>query len=73
MLSVPLFGLPGDRRVLSTDILFDVGRPLNPAVDLGQIEGAFVLGLGMCLSGTGVCPEGGFAWGPHGLPLVPGD
>jgi CO/xanthine dehydrogenase Mo-binding subunit len=43
--------LPGDRRVLSTDILFDVGRPLNPAVDLGQIEGAFVLGLGMCLSG----------------------
>jgi hypothetical protein len=42
---------PGDRRVLSTDILFDVGRPLNPAVDLGQIEGAFVMGLGMCLSG----------------------
>jgi xanthine dehydrogenase large subunit len=33
-------------RVLRTDILHDVGRSLNPALDLGQIEGAFVQGMG---------------------------
>ncbi|EFJ41839.1 hypothetical protein VOLCADRAFT_98105 [Volvox carteri f. nagariensis] len=41
--------LTGDRRVLRSDIMFDLGRPVNPAVDLGQVEGAFVQGLGMML------------------------
>lgn len=36
----------GEMRVLRTDILHDVGRSLNPALDLGQIEGAFVQGMG---------------------------
>ncbi|KAJ1432168.1 Molybdopterin dehydrogenase, FAD-binding [Sesbania bispinosa] len=38
--------LTGQTRVLQTDILYDCGQSLNPAVDLGQIEGAFVQGLG---------------------------
>ncbi|HTH03852.1 MAG TPA: xanthine dehydrogenase molybdopterin binding subunit [Vicinamibacterales bacterium] len=36
----------GEMKVLRTDILHDVGRSLNPALDLGQIEGAFVQGMG---------------------------
>ncbi|PNW76553.1 hypothetical protein CHLRE_11g467688v5 [Chlamydomonas reinhardtii] len=47
---VELDVLTGERRVLRADILFDLGRPVNPAVDIGQVEGAFVMGLGMMLS-----------------------
>ena len=38
--------LTGEQRVLAVDILHDVGRSLNPAIDLGQIEGAFLQGQG---------------------------
>jgi xanthine dehydrogenase large subunit len=42
--------LTGESRVLSADILQDVGSSLNPAIDLGQIEGAFVQGMGWLTS-----------------------
>jgi xanthine dehydrogenase large subunit len=36
----------GESRVLKIDILHDAGRSINPAIDIGQIEGAFVQGMG---------------------------
>jgi xanthine dehydrogenase large subunit len=38
--------LTGENKVARVDILHDVGRSLNPAVDLGQIEGGFIQGMG---------------------------
>ncbi len=38
--------LTGEYMVERTDILHETGRSLNPAIDLGQVEGAFVQGMG---------------------------
>ena len=38
--------LTGEYRVTRTDILHDVGRSLNPILDKGQVEGAFIQGMG---------------------------
>ena len=43
---VAIDGLTGEMKVLGIDILHDVGSSLNPALDLGQVEGAFVQGMG---------------------------
>jgi xanthine dehydrogenase large subunit len=38
--------LTGENRVLRADVLHDCGQSLNPAVDIGQVEGAFIQGMG---------------------------
>ncbi len=38
--------LSGENRILRVDILHDTGTSLNPALDIGQVEGAFVQGAG---------------------------
>ncbi len=43
---VSVDSLTGEYHVDRVDILHDVGRSLNPAIDIGQIEGAFIQGMG---------------------------
>lgn len=51
--------LTGEARLLRVDVLHDVGRSLNPAIDLGQIEGGF-------LQGTGWLTTEELWWNPQG-------
>jgi len=36
----------GAMRVLRSDLLMDIGKPINPGIDRGQITGAFIQGMG---------------------------
>ena len=66
--------LTGDHQILSSNICMDIGRPINPAIDIGQIEGAFTQGLGWSvLEEPLVSPTTGFLFtrGP-GMYKIPG-
>ena len=52
--------LTGESRVLAVDILHDVGTSLNPAIDIGQIEGGFVQGMGWLTTEELVWNEKGY-------------
>jgi xanthine dehydrogenase large subunit len=47
--------LTGEYRVLRTDICHDAGQSLNPAIDIGQIEGGFIQGMGWLTTEELVC------------------
>ena len=38
--------LTGESRVLKIDVLYDAGTSINPAIDIGQVEGGFIQGMG---------------------------
>jgi xanthine dehydrogenase large subunit len=57
--------LTGEYKVLRVDILEDVGRSLNPAIDIGQIEGGFIQGMGWLTTEE-------LVWNDHGKLLSNG-
>ncbi|EDO33869.1 predicted protein [Nematostella vectensis] len=65
--------LTGDHQVLRTDIVMDVGNSVNPAIDIGQVEGAFAQGQGMFTMEEVRFSQEGFLWttGP-GAYKIPG-
>jgi xanthine dehydrogenase large subunit len=52
--------LTGENRVLKVDILHDVGNSINPSLDVGQIEGGFVQGMGWLTTEE-------LVWNPQGV------
>lgn len=53
--------LTGESNVVRTDMCYDIGKSLNPAIDVGQVEGAFIMGVGYMLTENVV-------WEPEGTP-----
>jgi len=54
--------LTGEHQILRSDLLYDAGKSLNPAVDIGQVEGGYVMGLGFFLTEQ-------IIYGTNGAPL----
>uniref|UniRef100_A0A1B6CHR7 xanthine dehydrogenase n=1 Tax=Clastoptera arizonana TaxID=38151 RepID=A0A1B6CHR7_9HEMI len=65
--------LTGDHQVLRTDIVMDLGESINPAIDVGQVEGGFTQGYGLLtLEELMYSPEGVlYTRGPGGY-KIPG-
>jgi len=58
--------LTGEHRIIRTDITMDIGRPLHPIIDIGQIEGGFVQGLGLFTLEEVVYGDEDHSWIPRG-------
>ncbi|XP_060529120.1 xanthine dehydrogenase isoform X2 [Cylas formicarius] len=72
--------LTGDHKVLRTDIVMDLGESINPAIDIGQVEGAFMQGYGLFIleelvySPTGILyTKGPGAYKIPGFGDIPGE
>jgi len=46
---VELDVLTGETKILKSHLIFDIGQSYNPMIDIGQMEGAFIMGVGNCL------------------------
>ncbi|RHZ22407.1 hypothetical protein DYB37_001144 [Aphanomyces astaci] len=63
---VELDVLTGDTHMQSVDIFMDVGASINPAIDIGQIEGAFLQGFGLFCMEQHVWGDANHPWIPRG-------
>lgn len=59
---VELDVLTGDYHMTSVDILMDLGSSINPVIDIGQIEGAFMQGFGLFALEELVWGDDGHPW-----------
>jgi xanthine dehydrogenase/oxidase len=50
--------LTGEVKLIRTDLVYDMGRSMNPAIDIGQVEGAFMQGVGYLLTEKLVFEQG---------------
>ncbi|XP_054265333.1 xanthine dehydrogenase-like [Macrosteles quadrilineatus] len=65
--------LTGDHIVLRTDIVMDIGESLNPAIDVGQVEGGFMQGYGLfTIEETVHSPQGALLSRGPGAYKIPG-
>jgi len=51
--------LTGESTILESDLIYDAGKSLNPIIDIGQAEGAFVIGVGFYLREDALYDESG--------------
>ncbi|CAM9133378.1 unnamed protein product [Ascophyllum nodosum] len=64
--------LTGDAKILRADIIMDIGASINPAIDIGQIEGAFLQGFGWCTMEETVWGDSEHPWCSSGQLLTRG-
>lgn len=64
--------LTGDMRILRADLHMDVGNSLNPAIDIGQVEGAFTQGFGWATLEETVWGCSEFPWLKPGVCMTRG-
>lgn len=70
---VELDVLTGDHAVLRADVLVDVGSTINAPLDVGQIEGAFAQGVGLCTIEELIWADDAHGWvQPRGRLLTKG-
>jgi len=75
---VELDVLTGEHTIIKSDLVYDCGKSLNPAIDIGQVEGAFVFGIGHMTSEKEVydhdgklISEGTWHYKPPGVKGIP--
>ena len=61
--------LSGKFEMLRSDLIMDVGKSLNPAIDIGQVEGAFIQGMGWWTIETHRWNDGSKPWMSAWTPL----
>lgn len=60
--------LTGETTVVRSDLCYDIGESINPAIDIGQVEGAFMMGLGYVTSEDVIFEPEGPAKGTNNTP-----